>query len=139
MLDRAPSDRTADLAALSTRRQGLAPKIERAGVEAARLAIRKRPRRKRKTPDFDSYVAQRNLDALEREAEQLDRAIASAHASQHRRASHLAAHHADRIALDAIDYALAGTQREHVNRTVQQRRIYITESPWVLWRLSILE
>lgn len=128
VLDQAPPDRTADLAALTTRRQELTTKIDRASAEVARLEARKRPRKERRKPDFELYTHQHNLSAFERQADQLDSAIAGAHASQHRRNSHLAAHHADRIELDEIDHALHHRMREHSTRTVQDPPGYITKT-----------
>jgi len=78
VLDRAPPDRSADLAALTGRRDDLTGTIDQARSEVARLQARKRPRKEQRRPDFELYTRQHNLAALERQADQLDQAIVGA-------------------------------------------------------------
>ena len=128
MLDQAPPDSSADLAALTKSRQDVTANIEGTRDDIARLEGRKRPRKQRRFPDVDLQVRQHNLAAFEQQADRLDRAITGAHASQHRRASHLAAHHADRIAMNEIDRVLGERLREHTTRTVHDPPGYITKT-----------
>jgi conjugative relaxase-like TrwC/TraI family protein len=127
-LAQAPPDRTADLAALTTRRDDLTGPIDAARAEVARLQERKRPLRQRRTPDVELHTSQHHLARLEGDAARLDQAIAAAHVSQHRRASHLAAHHAELVALNEIDHLLDGRLDERTTRTVQDPPHYITKT-----------
>ena len=91
---------------------------EQAKRSVAALECRKRPRRERRLPDVDLLTQRHNLAYFEHQAERLDREIAALHANQHRRASHLAAHRADRVELDAIGDVLD----ERVSDEHQPRR-----------------
>ncbi|MGD9795946.1 MAG: MobF family relaxase [Acidimicrobiia bacterium] len=128
VLGQAPPDQTADLERLTATRAELAPKIDAARAEVEQLQRRKRPRKQRKTPDVELHAGQHKLARLEGDVERLDQAIAAGHASQHRRNSHLAAHHADRIALGEIAHVLNGRLREQTTRTVQDPPSYITKT-----------
>ena len=128
ILDQAPPDRTADLAALVESRGKVETKVREQALEVASLEGRKRPRRERRKPDVDLLTRQHNLANFEQQAERLDREIAALHASQHRRESHLAAHTADRIELDSIDDVLRDRLRRQTNRIVQEPPSYITKT-----------
>ena len=93
----------------------------------AQLESRKRTRKERRQPDVTLLTQRHNLAHFEQQASRLDREIAGLHASQHRRASHLAAHGADRIELDAIGEVLDSRVRDQTNRAVADPPGYITK------------
>ena len=128
ILDEAPPDRTADLAALVESRANVENQVRDQALEVARLEGRKRPRRERRKPDVELLTRQHNLANVEQQAERLDREITALHANQHRRDSHLAAHTADRIELDSIDRVLRDRLRQQTNRVVQDPPSYITKT-----------
>lgn len=128
VLAQAPADQTVDLKRLAATRTELAPELDAARAEVERLQTRKRPRRHRALPDAEVHASQLKLARLEGDVERLDVAIAAGHASQHRRNSHLAAHHDDQIALGEIDHVLDGRLREQTTRTVQDPPSYITKT-----------
>jgi hypothetical protein len=128
VLDDAPPDRSADLAALSKSRREAERKLHEQRLSVAKLDTRKRPRRERRLPDVDLVNARHNLDYFEQQVLRLDREIAALHSSQHRRASHLAAHRAEQVELDAIDDVLQERVRQQTNRVVQDPPTYITKT-----------
>ena len=73
-------------------------------------------------------TAQHNLGHFEQQADRLDREIAALHANQHRRASHLAAHRAHQVELDAIGDELRERLRQQTNRVVHDPPNYITKT-----------
>jgi hypothetical protein len=128
VLEEAPPDRSADLTALSKSRRETERKLHQQHRSVAELETRKRPRKERRLPDVDLINARRNLDNFEQQALRLDREIAALHSSQHRRASHLTAHRAEQVELDAIDDVLQERLRQQTNRTVQDPPTYITKT-----------
>ena len=126
VLDHAPPDRSADLAALDRSRREAESKVQATRRSVAQLESRKRPRKERRLPDVTLLTQRHNLAHFEQQASRLDREIAGLHASQHRRASHLTAHGADRIELDAISEVLDKRVREQTNRAVGDPPGYIT-------------
>lgn len=114
VLDQAPPDRTADLAALERTRHD--------------IEGRKRPRKVRHLPDFDLTTAKRNLVYFEKQADRLDHEIVTIHSSQHRRASHLVAHQAEQVELDAIGDVLRERLRQQTNNVVHDPPSYITKT-----------
>ena len=127
VLDQAPPDRSADLAALDEvatrgRDEGAGDEAfgRRAGIPQA-TAEGTPPARRHAA---DPAAQPRPLRTAGR---RLDREIAALHASQHRRASHLAAHRADRIELDAIGEVLDERLRQQTNRAVADPPSYITK------------
>ena len=127
VLDQAPPDRSADLVALTRSRREVESKVQETKRSVAQLESRKRPRRERRLPDVTLFTQRHNLAHFEQQASRLDREIACLHASQHRRASHLAAHGADRIELDAIGEVLDDRIRQTTNRAVADPPGYITK------------
>jgi hypothetical protein len=127
VLDQAPPDRAADLRALGESRREVALKIHEHEKSVAALQIRRRQWRQRRQPDYDLAAAETNLGHYQQQAERLDREIAALHASQHRRASHLAAHGADAAELDDINKAFAERLRQQTTRTVLDPPIYIVK------------
>jgi hypothetical protein len=91
------------------------------------LQTRRRPRRRRRRRDYDLAAAQSYVGHCQQQAERLDREIAALHASQHRRASHLAARRADAPELDDINKAFAERLRRQTTRTVLDPPIYIVK------------
>lgn len=128
VLDQTPPDRTADLAALSKSRREALQKLDEQQRSVATLETRKRPRKQRRLPDVDLMNARRNLEYFGQQVDRLDHEIAALHSSQHRRASYLASHGAERVELDAIDDVLQERLRQQTNRTVQDPPIYITKT-----------
>lgn len=128
VLDQTPPDRTADLAALVKSRREAQQKLDEKQCSVARLETRKRPRKERRLPDVDLMNARRNLEYFDQQVDRLDHEIAALQSSQHRRASYLAAHGAERIELDAIDDVLQERLRQQTNRAVQDPPTYITKT-----------
>jgi conjugative relaxase-like TrwC/TraI family protein len=127
VLDQAPPDRSADLAALVESRREVEARIRGTAREVDRLEARKRRRRERRLPDVDLLTRRHNLNHFDQQAERLDREIAALHASQHRRDSHFAAHSADQVELKSIDDVLQDRLRQQTNRAVQDPPSYITK------------
>jgi conjugative relaxase-like TrwC/TraI family protein len=125
VLDQAPQDRTADLRALGESRREVAVAIHDQAESVAALKRRRRPWRQRRQPDYDLTRAEVHLGYYERQAERLDREIATIHASQHRRASHLVAHRVDAAELDDLNKALAERLRQQTTRSVLNPPSYI--------------
>ena len=107
MLNEAPRDRAADLAALVAARHEAARDVIDRRLDVAKLECRTRPWRERRQPDHEPMRAHHRLDEGERRIERFDHEIAGLEASQHRRASHLAPHSADAVELAEIDRWLA--------------------------------
>ena len=128
ILDQAPPDRSADLAALVESRRKVEIQVRERALSVAKLECRKRPRKERRLPDVDLMTQQHNLGHFEQQAERLDREIAALHANQHRRASHLAAHGAHQVELDSIGDELRERVRQQTNRVVQDPPSYITKT-----------
>jgi conjugative relaxase-like TrwC/TraI family protein len=128
VLDQAPPDRSADLRSLVATKQDVETKVQQQRRSVAAIEARKPPRRARRLHDFDLMTGRHNLAHFERQAERLDREIASLHASQHRRASHLIAHHAERVKLDAISHVLDERIRQNTNRAVADAPTYISRA-----------
>jgi hypothetical protein len=128
ILDQAPPDRSADLCSLVATREDVETKVQQQRVSVAAIEARKPRRRERGLHDFDLMTGRHNLSHFERQAERLDREIASLHASQYRRASHLTAHDAERVELDAIGDVLDERIRQHTNRAVANPPTYITRT-----------
>lgn len=127
-LDQTPPDRTAEIAALEKSRRDTERKLHEQQLSVARLQDRKRPRKERRLPDVELMNARRNLDFLEQQADRLDHEIAALHTSQHRRASHLTAHQAEQVELDAISDILDERLRQQTNRVVQDPPTYIVKT-----------
>jgi uncharacterized protein (UPF0335 family) len=102
ILTEAPPNRSGDLAALIESRRDIGQQVRDYSSRVETLETRKRPRKERKLPDVDLLTTRHNLHHFQERAERLDREITSLQANQHRRASHLAAHSADRVELHAI-------------------------------------
>ena len=128
MLNEAPRDRATDLAALVTARHQVARDVIDQRLEVAKLECRTRPWRERRQPDHDLTRAQHRLDEGERRLERLDHEIAGLEASQHRRASHLAAHSVDVVELAEIDRVLDRRLHDQIVRIVNDPPTYITKT-----------
>lgn len=128
VLGQAPADRSADIAALIESRRDIERKLRETKLSVATLECRKRPRRERRLPDVDLLTQRHNLAHFAGQAERLDREVAALHTSQHRRASHLAAHGADQIELEAIGDVLRERVRQNTNRAVADPPSYITRT-----------
>lgn len=128
ILDQAPADRSADLAALVGSRPDVETRLREAKLSVAKLECRKRPRKERRLPDVDLLTQRHNLAHFEQQAERLDREVAALHTNQHRRASHLAAHRADQVELDAIGDVLDERMRLNTDRAVAEPPSYITRT-----------
>jgi conjugative relaxase-like TrwC/TraI family protein len=128
ILDQAPADRSADLAALVESRRKVEIQVRETALSVAKLECRKRPRKERRLPDVDLITQQHNLGHFEQQAERLDREVAALHASQHRRASHLVAHRAHQVELDSIGDELRERVRQQTNRVVHDPPNYITKT-----------
>jgi hypothetical protein len=127
VLDQAPPDRAADLRALEESRREVALMIDEHEKSVAALHTSRRPRQQRRQPDYDLAAAKSYLGHCQEQAERLDREIATLHASQHRRASHLAAHRADAAELNDINKEFAERLRQQTARTVLDPPIYIVK------------
>ena len=128
ILDQAPPDRSADLCSLVATRREVETNVQQQRRSVSALEARRPRRRERGLHDFDLMTGRHNLAYFERQAERLDREIAALHASQHRRASHLAAHHAEQVELDAIGHVLDERIRQTTNRAVADPPTYITRA-----------
>src|SRR5690606_1835760 len=128
VLNEAPRDRAADLAALVAARHEAARDVIDRRLDVAKLECRTRPWRERRQPDHDLVGAQHRLDEGERRIERFDHEIAGLEASQHRRASHLAAHAADAVELAEIDRVLDRRLHDQIVRIVNDPPAYITKS-----------
>jgi conjugative relaxase-like TrwC/TraI family protein len=128
VLDQAPPDRKADLAALETTRRDTERKLQEHRLSVAKFECRKRPRKVRHLPDFDLTTAKHNLVYFEKQADRLDREIVAIHSSQHRRASHLVVHRAEQVELSAISDVLKERLRQQANRVVHDPPSYITKT-----------
>lgn len=118
----------ADLAVLVTARHEAARDVIDRRLEVAKLDCRTRPWRERRQPDHDLMRAHHRLDEGERHLERLDHEIAGLETSQHRRASHLAAHSADAVELAAIDRVLDRRLHDQIARTVNDPPAYIAKT-----------
>jgi len=125
VLGEVPPDRTADLRALEESRREVASAMGDQEESVAALRSRRRPRRQRRQPDYELTAAEANLGYYQRQAERLDLEIAALHASQHRRASHLAEHSADAAELADINKALAERLRQQTSHVVLDPPNYI--------------
>jgi hypothetical protein len=128
ILDEAPPDRSADLSSMVAARRDVETQLQQQKRSVAALAASKPRRRERPSHNVSLTTGRHNLAYFERQAERLDREIAALHTSQHRRASHLTAHHADRVELDAISHVLDDRIRQHTNRAVAEPPSYVTRS-----------
>jgi hypothetical protein len=128
ILDQAPPDRSADLAALVEARREVETKLRELRLSIAKLECRKRPRKERRLPDVDLLTGKHNLAHFEQQADRLDREIAALHTSQHRRASHLAAHGVHKVEIDAIGDVLHERAGQQTTRVVQDPPSYITKA-----------
>ena len=97
-------------------------------LSVAKLECRKRPRKERRLPDVDLLTGKHNLAHFEQQANRLDREIAALHTSQHRRASHLAAHGAHQVEIDEIGDVLCERVGRQTTRVVQDPPNYITKA-----------
>jgi hypothetical protein len=79
-------------------------------------------------PGFDLTSARRQLETSEQRAERLQREITAVDASQHRRTSYLATHHADRLQLGQIERQLDDRLRTQVNRVIKEPPNYIIKT-----------
>ena len=128
ILSHAPPDRSADLEALrAAHRQAEAEVAERRQA-VSELERRRRPLRERRQPDYQLTTASNRLSVSERRAERLQHEIGAVEASQHRHASHLTTHRADRLELDLIDRQLDDRLRRQINRVVKELPSYITKA-----------
>jgi hypothetical protein len=128
ILSHAPPDRSADLEALrAAHRQAEAEVAERRQA-VSELERRRRPLRERRQPDHQLTTASNRLSVSEQRAERLQHEIGAVEASQHRRASHLTTHRADRLELDLIDRQLDERLRRQINRVVKDLPSYITKA-----------
>ena len=100
--------------------------LKQANFDVARLECRKRPLRERRKPDIELIHANNQASQAQDRLDKLDNEITHVQASQHRRRSHLAAHRADALQLDAIDDVLAERIRTTVVRDVADPPTYIT-------------
>jgi hypothetical protein len=128
ILDQPPPDRSGDLASLVAARRNVLANLQQHRQSVVAIEARKPPRRERRLHEYDPMTARLNLAHFECHAERLDREIATLHASQHRRASHLAAHDADRIELAVVGHVLDERIRQHTNRAVADPPSYITRA-----------
>ena len=128
VLNEAPRDRAADLAALVTARHSAARDVIDRRLDVAKLECRTRPWRERRQPDHELVGARHRLDEGERRIERFDQEIAGLQASQHRRASHLAAHTADALELAEIDRVLDRRLHDQIVRIVNDPPTYITKT-----------
>lgn len=126
VLDEAPPDRSADLAALAESRRDMQSKLCDSRINVATLECRRRPFRDRHKPDVDLLNARHNLGYFTRQADKLDAEIIRLETSQHRRHSHLAAHDTEQHKIDAIDSVLHERVRQNVLRAVAEPPSYIT-------------
>lgn len=128
VLREAPPDRAADLAALVAARRDAAADVRARRSEVAELEGRTRPWRERRQPDHELTRAQHRLAEGEERVVLLDRQINGLEASQHRRASHLAAHEADQVELAEIDHVLDKRVRDQITRVVKDPPTYVTKT-----------
>jgi hypothetical protein len=126
VLDEAPPDRSADLAALAESRRDMQSKRCDSRINVATLECRRRPFRDRRKPDIDLINARHNLGYFTRQVDKLDAEIIRLETSQHRRHSHLTAHDAEQHKIDAIDGVLHERVRHNVIRAVADPPSYIT-------------
>ncbi|MGH9272787.1 MAG: hypothetical protein ACRDZ2_16130, partial [Ilumatobacteraceae bacterium] len=96
-----------------------------AALEVAKAECRKRPFRDRRRPDVELLTAQHALAKVRQEGERLDTEIGALVASQHRRHSHLIAHGAEQVELEAITDVLGERVRVSVNRAVADPPSYV--------------
>ena len=102
--------------------------LKQARFDVVRLECRRRPRRERRKPDVELLHANhRALQAHDR-LTKLDNEITDVEANQHRRRSHLAAHQAHALQLDAIDDVLVERIRATVVRDVADPPHYIARA-----------
>jgi hypothetical protein len=128
ILDEAPPDRSADLSSMVAARREVETHLQQQKRSVAALEARKPRRRERPSHDVSLAPGRHNLAYFERQAERLDREIAALHASQHRRTSHLTAHHADQVELKAIGDVLDERIRQGTNRAVAGPPSYVTRA-----------
>ena len=69
VLDQAPPDRSADLAALDESRRDVETKVQETKRSVAKLESRKRPRKERRLPDVDLLTQRHNLAHFEQQAD----------------------------------------------------------------------
>jgi hypothetical protein len=128
VLAQAPPDRSVDLAALVKTRSDTVCDLKQARFDVARLECRRRPLRERRKPDVELLHANHQASLAQDRLAKLDNEIIDVQASHHRRRSHLAAHQADALQLDAIDDVLAERIRATVVRDVADPPHYITRT-----------
>jgi hypothetical protein len=125
ILDEAPPDRSADLAALVESHRSLEEQLRAATQEAARIEDRRRPLLQRHKPDVELIAASNRVGHLEQQADTVESEIVRIEASQHQRASHLAAHDVDQLTVDAINGVLKERTRQNIVRSVAEPPNYI--------------
>ena len=128
VLDQAPPDRAADLAALRDSQQTVEGQLLDAAKEVAQLESRRRPLRQRHKPNVELIAARTGVGHLEQQSERHAAEVVHIEASQHRRESHLAAHDADRLQVDAIDGVLRERIRQNIVRSVADPPNYIVRT-----------
>jgi conjugative relaxase-like TrwC/TraI family protein len=128
VLDQAPPDRSADLAALVASRQSLEDQLRAAKQDIARIKGRRRPLLQRHKPDAELIAASNRVSHLEQQAGNVAAEVVRIKASQHQRASHLAAHDVDQLSVDAIDGVLKDRIRQNIVRSVAEPPNYIVRT-----------
>jgi conjugative relaxase-like TrwC/TraI family protein len=128
VLNQAPPDRSRDLDALIKTRRSAVSDLKQANLNVARLDCRKRPLRDRRKPDIELIHANNQASQAQDRLDRLNWEITDVQAGQHRRHSHLAAHRADALQLDAIDHVLTERIRTTVVRDVTDPPTYITRA-----------
>jgi hypothetical protein len=128
VLDQAPPDRSADLAALVESHRSLGDQLSVSREEVARIEGHRRPLLQRHKPDVEMIAARNRVGHLEQQADTVAAEIVRIEASQHQRASHLAAHDVDQLAVDAIDGVLKERIRQSIVRSVAEPPNYIVRT-----------
>jgi conjugative relaxase-like TrwC/TraI family protein len=128
VLREAPPDRAADLAALVAARREAEAAVRARRSEVAELEGRTRPWRERRQPDHELTRAQHRLGESEQRLDGIVRQIGGLEESQHRRASFLAAHDADRVELAEVDHVLDKRLQTQIARVVKDPPSYIAKS-----------
>jgi hypothetical protein len=125
VLDQAPPDRSPDLVVLVESRRSLEDQLAVARQEVAQLEGRRRPLLQRHKPDAELIAARNRVGHLENQAGNVAAEIVRLEASQHQRASHMAAHDVDQLTVDAIDGVLKERIRQNIVRSVAEPPNYI--------------
>ncbi len=128
VLREAPPDSADDLVALVEARRTAEATDRARRSEVAELEERTRPWRQRRQPDLELTRAQHRLNESEHRVAVVVREISGLEASEHRRASHLAAHHSDRVELAEIDHVLDHRLQTQISRVVKDPPSYITKT-----------